>query len=52
MPETKKECNAERAADVMGPVDRGDLMIAKKGDIRVPNSSSPISRIESTLSIT
>jgi hypothetical protein len=27
----KKECRAERAADVMGPVDRGERMMERKG---------------------
>lgn len=27
----KKECRAERAADVMGPVDSGERMIERKG---------------------
>lgn len=30
-PQVKKECRAERAADVMGPVDRGERMIERKG---------------------
>ena len=30
-PQTKKLCKAERDADVMGPVDRGDRRIAKNG---------------------
>lgn len=34
-PETKKLCKAERAVEVMGPVDSGERMIAKKGAKRV-----------------
>jgi len=30
-PEVKKVCRAERAADVMGPVDRGERTMARKG---------------------
>jgi hypothetical protein len=33
--QTKKLCRDERAADVMGPVDKGDRMIAKNGAKRV-----------------
>jgi hypothetical protein len=32
-PQEKKECRAERAADVMGPVDRGERMMERKGAI-------------------
>jgi len=30
-PQTKKLCRAESAADVIGPVDNGERIIAKKG---------------------
>jgi hypothetical protein len=36
-PQTKKQCNDEIAADVMGPVDKGDRIIAKNGAKRVGN---------------
>lgn len=36
-PQTKKLCKADRAVDVMGPVDNGDLMIEKNGAKRVGN---------------
>jgi hypothetical protein len=31
-PQEKNECRAERAAEVMGPVERGDRMTARKGE--------------------
>lgn len=34
-PQTKKLCSADSAVDVIGPVDKGDRMIAKKGDNKV-----------------
>lgn len=34
-PEANKLCKAERAVEVMGPVDSGERMIAKKGAKRV-----------------
>lgn len=34
-PQTKKLCRDERAVDVIGPVDKGDRIIAKKGAKRV-----------------
>jgi hypothetical protein len=30
-PQVKKECRAESAADVMGPVDRGERIMERKG---------------------
>ena len=33
--QTKKECREERAADVIGPVDKDERMISKKGAKRV-----------------
>lgn len=34
-PETKKTCKAERAVEVIGPVDSGERIIEKKGAKRV-----------------
>jgi hypothetical protein len=31
-PDKNRECNEDRAVDVIGPVDNGERMIAKKGD--------------------
>lgn len=42
-PQTKKLCNAERDADVIGPVDRGDRMMAKNGARMVLRDSFPTS---------
>jgi hypothetical protein len=42
-PHTKKLCNAESAADVMGPVDKGDRIMAKKGANKVGNGTVIIS---------
>jgi hypothetical protein len=38
-PQTKRLCNADRAAEVMGPVDKGDRIMAKKG-ARIMGSST------------
>src|SRR6266478_349917 len=32
-PQEKKECRADRAADVIGPVDKGERMMERKGAI-------------------
>jgi len=37
-PQTKKLCKDARAAEVIGPVDRGDLIIAKNGASNVGRS--------------
>ena len=42
-PETKKTCKAERAVEVMGPVDSGERMIEKKGAKRVGSGRPSIS---------
>lgn len=36
-PQTKKLCKADRAADVIGPVDNGERIMAKNGVKRVGN---------------
>lgn len=42
-PDVKNVCREANAADVMGPVDRGDRMIAKNGDNNVGNGTVLIS---------
>ena len=42
-PQTKKLCRAESAADVMGPVERGERMMAKKGARRSGKGTVSIS---------
>jgi hypothetical protein len=42
-PHTKKLCKEASAADVMGPVDKGDRMMAKKGASKVVNGTVIIS---------
>ena len=39
----KKLCNDERAAEVIGPVDNGDRIMAKKGPIRVVRGNDRMS---------
>lgn len=43
-PHTKKLCRAERAADVMGPVDKGDRKMAKNGERSSVKSTCRMSR--------
>jgi hypothetical protein len=42
-PQTKKLWRAESAAEVIGPVDRGDRMMEKKGARRVCNDKYSMS---------
>ena len=42
-PDTKNVYNEARAVDVIGPVDRGDRMMAKNGDSSVGRGSSRMS---------
>jgi hypothetical protein len=42
-PQTKKLCRAESAAEVIGPVDSGERMIAKKGASRDGRGNESIS---------
>ena len=42
-PDRNIECNEDNAADVIGPVDSGERMIAKKGDKREVNGMSRMS---------
>lgn len=43
-PDKNMECNEDNAVEVIGPVDSGERMIAKKGDRREVNGMVWISR--------
>ena len=43
-PETKNVYSEARAAEVIGPVDSGDRMMAKNGERRVGKGKAEISR--------
>jgi len=43
-PDKNTECNEDNAAEVIGPVDSGERMIAKKGERREDNGMLRMSR--------
>lgn len=45
-PQTKKLCRDVRAVEVIGPVDKGDRMMAQKGERRVGSGRLSIARVQ------
>ena len=50
-PQTKMPCKDESAVEVIGPVDRGERMMAKKGARRIVRSTSLMSAIRQAISV-